>query len=295
VVVVVLTTGCCLGWLLAVATGYPRVDKGVRWTIGQMLQWTAILCGVSAGAIVLVELHTRCGTELGPAASAAKWLLLIGVATFTAGLLTLRPRAGWVAGAAVVVVDLALAMLNLAAPLSAARTAAVMVFLVHAGCTAVATWWARQLRSSPPPLPAKAAEASRILCASWIIAGLLLIADNPGEHLLSDNTLVTLFIATGVSLVLGSGYTRYAEARADPAACSAEPDAVTELVSWLGKRSRQGTRWTRRLADWAVRYSRDFEACLAEPGLPAIENAHKAYHDLLARHGAYAADHLDPA
>jgi hypothetical protein len=79
---------------------------------------------------------------------------------------------------------------------------------------------------------------------------LLVIAGGSGR-LLPDSTLIGLFVATGVSLVLGSGYTRYAEARADPNRRPPDPDLVTHLAEGL---RRSGVR----TAAWAVRYHEDF-------------------------------------
>lgn len=140
-----------------------------------------------------------------------------------------------------------------------------MLLLVHALCTAVASWWARQLRSCSAPLPAKAAEASRILSASWIIVLLLVIAGG-GGRLVPDSTLIGLFVATGVSLVLGSGYTRYAEARADPGRRPPDPDRVSQLAERLG---RAGVR----TAAWAGRYQEDFWALLVVENLPSGSGA----------------------
>lgn len=90
---------------------------------------------------------------------------------------------------------------------AAVRAEAAMLLAVHGICTAVVTWWARQLRSSPPPLRAKAAEASRVLAGSWLILLLLLItAGRRVDQLLPESGLVALFVATGISLVLGAGY-----------------------------------------------------------------------------------------
>ena len=79
---------------------------------------------------------------------------------------------------------------------------------------------------------------------------LLVIAGGTGR-LLPDSTLIGLFVATGVSLVLGSGYTRFAEAQADPGRRPPDPDLVTELAERL---ARGGVR----TAAWAARYHEDF-------------------------------------
>jgi len=123
-----------------------------------------------------------------------------------------------------------------------------MLLAVHGSCTAVATWWARQLRSSPPPLRAKAAEASRVLAGSWLILLLLLIT--AGQHidqLPPESGLVTLFVATAISLVLGAGYTRYVETRHDPDWTPLEADRITPYVQGVASAAS-------RAAAWAVRY-----------------------------------------
>src|SRR4051794_32119753 len=127
-----------------------------------------------------------------------------------------------------------------------------MLLAVHGICTAVATWWARQLRASPPPLQAKAAEASRVLAGSWLILILLLItAGQRLDQLLPESNLVALFVATGISLVLGAGYTRYVEIRHDPDWVPPEPDRITPYTQGLSRASR-------RVAAWAVRYNENW-------------------------------------
>lgn len=185
---IVLLGGCCWGWLYRVALDYPRIDKGPQRTIGMGLQLIAGVSVASAATILLIELRTKCGADVGPAATAARWLFLLAVASFMASVLLLRPRAGWVAGATVIIIDIMLALSAVVEPPHSGQAAAIMLFAVHACCTMVANWWARQLRASPDPLPAKAAEASRILCASWIVVGLLLIADSHDDQLLSNST-----------------------------------------------------------------------------------------------------------
>lgn len=253
---ILLLGGSCWGWLYLVTREYPLIDKGAQRTVGRGLQTVAALCLTAFVPLALIAGNRKCGTDVGPAATAAGWLTLIAVASFMFSALMLRPRAGWMAGATVIIADLVLALF--AVVVTPVSGLAAMLFFVHAGCTAVATWWARQLRDSPDPLPAKAAEASRTLCASWIVVGLLLIADSHDAQLLPDSTLVGLFVATAVSLILGSGYTRYAEARADTRACTPKPDGVTELAGRLGRRLERCRRWAAGLPQWAVRYHEHF-------------------------------------
>lgn len=123
-----------------------------------------------------------------------------------------------------------------------------MLLVVHGCCTAVATWCARQLRSSPPPLRARAAESSRVLAGSWLILLLLLVtAGRRIDQLLPESGLVTLFVATGISLVLGAGYTRYVETRHDPDWVPPQPDPITPYAQRVA-------RTASRTAAWAVRY-----------------------------------------
>jgi hypothetical protein len=241
-----------LGWLglYAVAAGYPVNRNPVLRRTGAMLEGVAFLCGIGT-VVAWSQLRTdQCGRIVGTAAIWEGWLFLAAVMAIVTSVLIRRPGAGWIAAAAVINADLAFLVALLGLRPAAYRQEAVVLLLVHAICTGVATCWARQLRSSPDPLPAKAAEASRILSASWIIVILLLIAGGNGR-LLPDNTLIGLFVATGVSLVLGSGYTRYAEARADRRARPPEPDRVTHLVDQL---KLVGDR----AAAWAVRYNEHF-------------------------------------
>lgn len=241
-----------LGWgaLYGVAAGYPLNPIPVLRRAGAVLEWLAILCAAGAFIAWLQVRTDQCGHVVGTAASWEGWLFLAAVVSIVTSVLTRRAGAGWIAAAAIVIADLTFLVALLGLRPAAYRQEAVVLQVVHGICTAVATWWARQLHSSPPPLPAKAAEASRILSASWIIVLLLLIAGGSGR-LLPDNTLIGLFVATGISLVLGSGYTRYAEACADPKARPPDRDAITDLVNQLKLASD-------RAVAWAVRYHEHF-------------------------------------
>lgn len=85
--------------------------------------------------------------------------IFAAVVSIVASVLLRRTGAGWIAASAVIIADLAF-VLGLRPVVY--RQEAVVLLLVHAVCTAVATWWARQLRCSPAPLPAKAGEASAL-------------------------------------------------------------------------------------------------------------------------------------
>jgi hypothetical protein len=164
------------------------------------------------------------------------------------GVVLAHPGSGWIAPAAVVIGDAGTLVAILGLHPAALRAEAAMLLAVHGVCTAVATWWARQLRSSPPPLRAKAAESSRVLAGSWLILLLLLVtAGRRIDQLLPESGLVTLFVATGISLVLGAGYTRYVETRHDPDCVPPEPDPITPYAQRV-------TRTAGRTAAWAVRY-----------------------------------------
>jgi hypothetical protein len=253
--VIISLAGFSLGWLFRVALDYPGVDTSTRRTAGATLIVIAFLSALGMVVVAFVgALISSCGRPPDAVGTATGCFLLAAVSSFMAGVLLLRPRAGWIAGASVIVVDVTLALLAFLIP--PVQAGVVMLFLVHAGCTTVATWWARQLRASPDPLPAKAAEASRSLCASWIIVGLLLIVDPHDANL--NNTLVSLFVAAAISLILGSGYTRYAEARSDARAQPPGPDGLTALAHRVGRLPRRCAARGSAFARWAARYHENF-------------------------------------
>jgi len=228
-----------LGWfeLYRVAARYDANQNPVARRLGMTLQWLALPCATGA-MVAWTQLRTdRCGRTAGAAGAWEGWLFLAAVVLIMAGVLLARTGTGWIATAAVVVADAACLVVFLGVHTGPYRTEIVVLLSVHGGCTAVTSWWARQLRDSPAQLRAKASEASRVLATSWLILALPYLAGGRrAGQLLTENTLVGLFVVTGVGLVFGPGYTRYAEARADPAAViPASPDLLTRRVTRLSR------------------------------------------------------------
>ena len=236
------------GWsaLVWVAAGYDANPKPVRRWSGRVLLGAAAVCGLGC---LIARAHLRvdnCGNPVGAAASWEGWLFLAGLAAVAAGVVLTHPGSGWIAPAAVVVGEAGIIVVVLGLPASALRTEALLLLIVHGSCTTVATWWARQLRASPPPLQAKAAEASRVLAGSWLILILLLSAGGRRvDQLLPESGLVALFVATGISLVLGTGYTRYIETRHGngPAWEQPEADRLTRCRQEVSAAASRGSAW----------------------------------------------------
>jgi hypothetical protein len=182
-----------------------------------------------------------CGRAVGWAASAAGWLFVSTVILFMLGVVMATAATEWVAIAAVAVADYGLMVLFLG--LNGAHRATILVLLgVHGTCTAVTAGWSRRARGGTRAVRAKASEAGRILASGWIVV-LLLYTASMGQRvsiLLPDSTLVGLFIVTSISLVMGTGYTKYAEAMELP---TAHQQPFSDLISELGS-------WHRRYSQW---------------------------------------------
>jgi hypothetical protein len=140
-----------VGWagLYWVAAGYPVNPIPVRRRAGAALEGLAFLCAAGTFVAWLQVRTDRCGRIVGSAATWEGWLFLVAVVSIVASVLTRRMGAGWIAAAAVVIADFVVLLALLGLRPAAYRQEAVVLLLVHAICTAVATWWARQLRSSP--------------------------------------------------------------------------------------------------------------------------------------------------
>jgi len=233
------------GWgLYWVAAGYPRHMSPAARRLGGLLQAFGLLFSVCT-MICWLSLRTDgCGHVVGSAGAWEARFFLATVVTAGSGTLLARTNAGWIATATVVVADAALALLLWPAHPHAIRNEVVGMLLAHCACTAVATWWSRQLRSSSRPLRAKAAEASRVLASAWVvIVFLLLVAGGRIDRELSESGLVGLFVVTAIGLVLGPGYTHYAEASGHPDRCQPEPDRITDLLTRLRQRSVSAKTW----------------------------------------------------
>lgn len=242
------------GWLAlwAVIRQYSPIF-GPRRRIGQWLQGISALSYIGA-AVAWLNLHTdSCGRAVGRAGTVAAWLFLVTVVLFMLGAVLAvggEQASEWAAIAAVAVADLGLVPVYLG-PHQAHRAAILVVLLVHGCCTAVAAWWARRVRSGTAQARSKAAEPGRVLAGGWLAFLLLVIATTgePISTVLPDSAFVSLFVVTAISTVIGTGYTKYVEAK-ETITTPPQPDALDALAARL-RRSAAGLRdWHDAYREW---------------------------------------------
>jgi hypothetical protein len=243
-----------LGWggLVVIAAHY-RPATGSRRRIGQLLQGASV--GTAAGTLIArLSVHTdRCGRARGAAGDLEAWLFLVTVVLFMLGVVLAAhgtQATEWVAIAAVAVADFGLVPIFLGNHQSH-RGAIVVVLCVHGGCTAVAAWWARQVRAGMPPARAKAAETGRVLAGGWLVLLLLAIAaaGEPVGAILPDTTFIGLFVVAAISTVTGTGYTRYVEAKYTLTA-PPDPDTLDQMAAGLTRVLVRLLSWHRAYREW---------------------------------------------
>jgi hypothetical protein len=179
-------------------------------------------------------------------------VLLCTVVFFLLGV-TMATATEWVAIAAVAVVDFDLLVVFAGVHPLPHRAEIYTLLSVHGVCTSVGSWWSRSVRNGKPAVRAKASEAGRVLAAGWIVIFMLRIAaagEPSASATLPDSTLIGVFIVTAISVVMGAGYTKYAEAKevlpGPPA-----PDPLSHA-------RRAAGRPFRHLLHWHTRYSDSF-------------------------------------
>lgn len=192
-----------------------RVGKRLR-----QLGWTLLVLGFLAYGIsypaYLASRHPdACGHTSSPWVVAA----LVGLVVGMLGVLV-RNGSEWGAIACVACLDLGLAISLIGGVAAGKRTlgAAITILLVHGVCTFVATWWSWRARGADrSDIRARASEAGRTLAAAWIVLAVLGVSASMFGHdvpalAVPDSTAVGIFVVAAISVVMGSGYTKYAEA-----------------------------------------------------------------------------------
>jgi hypothetical protein len=230
------------GWYLLweLARRYPANPSASLRSAGRGMQYAA---GGTTAAMILALIRTHrdsCGKTSGWEATAALWLFVATVVFFMLGVVLATASTEWVAIAAVTVVDLSFVVLFSGQDTSY-RPGLIVLFGVHGICTAVTAVWSRRVRGGTQAVRAKGGEAGRILASGWIAIALLAVASagHPVSTMLPDSTFAGLFIVTSIGVVMGTGYTKYAEAkqslleRDEP-----HPDLINALGAWHHRYSK---------------------------------------------------------
>lgn len=148
-------------------------------------------------------------SAVGAVGLLALFALVVGVAAGTA--------AEWLMIGYLAVLDVGVAATSLEAGGPHAVTVAIL-FGLHATYTGVGAWWSWRLRGAPPQHRAGASEAGRVLASGWLVMAVLFLAaahdSAAAKSLFSDTQLVSILVITATSIAVGSGYTKYAQARA---------------------------------------------------------------------------------
>ncbi len=95
------------------------------------------------------------------------------------------------------------------------RFAIAVLFSVHAVSSFIAAYWAWCLVTASDARYAKATEAGRLLAGGWLAVALLGLSSLHSRdlHLVPDSALFGLIAVAAATSILGTGYTKYVEAR----------------------------------------------------------------------------------
>jgi hypothetical protein len=221
-------------WTIAWLTGRGsmRASTGRR-RLGKLLQFIGF-GGFAASYFValLLRKHDSCGHWNSPWIAVSFGGLVVGML----GIL-IRNSSEWGAIASIASLDIGLAISLTGGFASGQRAVGVTFTLltVHGVCAGVAAWWSWRARSAVRgDIRARASEAGRTLAAAWLVFAVLgvsgsLFGSDAAELKMQDSVAVKIFVVGAIALVMGSGYTKYAEAMqalASVRADHAEPDQM---------------------------------------------------------------------
>lgn len=228
-------------WLVAIVAAIVAVRRvlsiGQRRSVWMYPNWHRRIQGATASAmgrwLLLAALVAVLAVPAAGVCDVPEWTtVLVGFAFFAGLLLTVfgaavSTEAGWVGFALVVIIDLLSVCLLLGYALVDVERrpfalVGVVAFAIHATCTAVACRWSYVVGTMPGARAddrAKAGETGRSLCALWVlllIAYVVVIVDESlldrAVSLLTSPVVVALTLGA-LAVTLGSGHTKYVEAR----------------------------------------------------------------------------------
>jgi hypothetical protein len=207
--------------VLQVASSYPPTQRPTHRILGRALLFAGgAAASIGVALTLFVGPSDHCDRYHGPAAGGC--LMLSGILAMIFGVI-LAYAAEWAAAAIVAVIDPTAAVILSMGGGGSHRGGIVVLFGTHGVCATIAAWWSWRARGRSPAARAKASEAGRQLTAAWLILGLLIMASRGQAdtgQLLTDSTLVSVFVITAITAVTGAGYTKYVEAMA------AEPEVA---------------------------------------------------------------------
>lgn len=232
-VVIVLIAFASGGFLGMLAAAYEPVGPRARRQAGLAL--TVVGHGLVVASLLthLWGVHTdHCGQAVGVGAT---WMEFF----FWGGLLCLllssvaAKAATWLPAAITAILDASFVGVFLVEPITH-RSASIAILSTHSACSAIAAWYSWRARGLPRIHRAKASEAARLMAASWLVV-LVLSVGSSGEtgngRLLTNGSLSSIFVVSAAVLVIGTGYTKYAEAM------EARFDWPAPFASgWVGRR-----------------------------------------------------------
>lgn len=244
-----------LCWIASRARRAPARPDPIVKGIGKVLQHLATGSFIgSVGSYSYGYTHRdSCGQVTGLSSDLTLWLLLASATLFIVGL-TMTTTSEWAAILSLATVDLGLATVFAWVPIPHRRQL-ITLLMVHGICTAVAGWWSWRVHLGTPTARARGSEAGRTLVAGWIV--LLTLQVGLSDELASarsaaDTQFLALFIVTAISIVMGTGYTKYVEAR-DMLTADQQPS--------LSKTRRRGAavaEWGSSRREWSTRYREFF-------------------------------------
>jgi hypothetical protein len=251
--VVIAVMGCVVGGMVGLmAAAYPPVDERGRRAIGTTLTVAGQAAVAASLVLDLSAVHTdRCGHSSGTAFDVTIWLFFGGLLALLFGAVVARATS-WAPAAIVAVFDASFIGIFATTPV-AHRLTLIAVLGTHGCCTSLAAWWSWQARGRDAVARAKASEAARILTAAWAIFAVLAAAsahEAGDSRLLSNSVFGSLFVIGAITVVTGTGFTKYIEAMD-----TSPPDELPRADGWMGRRR-----------DWILRVTR------TAPQRPTVHN-----------------------
>jgi len=244
----ILICGVGLGVLMTLASDYDkRSGRGLRRLIGLWVCWPAVALS-AGGAIFFSSVAPRdgCGSRTGWQSDLSVALMLAFIVLGVLGFICIYERTGWLLLVLLGCGDVGVMVMLEADRQQHDRMAIIVLFLVHAASSFIAADWARRLRAASDVRYVKATEPGRFLGGGWLAVALLGLASLHSQdlHLIPDTSLFGLIVVGAATGILGSGYTKYVEARdatevpstqegavaAKAQLASAAPDSTTPVI-----------------------------------------------------------------
>jgi len=254
--VFIVLFGFAVGALLGLtAASYEPVRQKARRLVGTAL---TVVGQLSVAASLLIDLFAvrkdDCGRMLGTASVLMEVLFFGGLIALLSSSVVAKATS-WALAAMVAVLDASFVGVFAIEPI-AHRVTLIAVLGTHGSCTALAAWWSWRARGRCPVDRAKASESARILTVAWaifLVLGAASAGKTGSDRLLSDSVFGSLFVVGAITVVTGTGFTKYVEAMATP-----PPIPLPRTSGMIGRLRDRIVAATHAIREWSTGYKEFF-------------------------------------